>query len=247
MYTGQPLAKYDTLQYTPETAPATGRYNTIPIPFPAPAIRIEDSRVAANRIIWGMQVESFDSPRLHAPFSHYLALRAPHPLGPWTVIDSVFPGDPKYFSNGEYTVSDLESNIGDNVAYAVISVDALGGRSGLTNLTTHETQAPPAETLGKVYVIPNPLLVTNSLRGSEQGGEKADRILFVGLTRRCTIRIFSYTGQLIRTIEHIKEAYSDPWYQISVNNQIIASGVYYFVIEDKATGARSSGKFVVIH
>ncbi len=174
-------------------------------------------------------------------------LRAPHPLGPWAVLDSVFPADPDYFSNGEYTVIDSSSNIGDNVAYAVVSIDELGGRSGMTNLTVHETQPPATETLGKVYVIPNPLLVTSGLSGSDPGGEIGDRIQFVGLTKRCTIRIFSYTGQLIRTIEHNRDTYGNPWYQLSVNNQIIASGVYYFVVEDRDTGARSNGKFVVIH
>ena len=247
MYSGQPLAKYDTVQYRPEEAPATGRYNTIPIPFPAPVIRIEDTRAAANMIIWGPQVESFDSPKLHAALDHYEVLRAPHPLGPWTVIDSVTIGDPRYFSDGEYSIIDPESNLGDNVAYAVITVDELGGRSGFTNITIHETQAPPAETLGKVYVIPNPLLVTSGLSGSDPAGEIGDRIQFVGLTNRCTIRIFSYTGQLIMTREHNRETYGNPWYQLSINNQIIASGVYYFVVEDRDTGARSRGKFVVIH
>lgn len=247
MYSGRPLTKYDTLQYKPEEALPAGRYNTIPIPVPAPAIRIEDTRAAANRIIWGPQVESFTSPRLHAPFSHYEVLRAPHPLGPWTVIDSVFPGDPRYFNAGEYAIIDPESNLGDNAAYAVVSIDQLGGRSGMTNLTRHETQAPPAEILGKVYVIPNPLIVTSGLSGSDPGGEIGDRIQFVGLTSRCTIRIFSYTGQLIQTIEHAQETYGNPWYQLSINNQIIASGVYYFVVEDRESGKVANGKFVVIH
>lgn len=247
MYTGQPLVKYDTRQYKPEEAPATGFYNTIPIPIPAPVIRVEDTRAAANRISWGPQVESFSSPRTQAAFSHYDVLRAPHPLGPWTVIDSVFPGDPDYFRDGEYAIIDPESNLGDNAAYAVVSIDEFGGRSGMTNLTVHETQAPPAETLGRVYVVPNPLLVTSGLTGSDPSGEISDRIQFVGLTSRCTIRVFSYTGQLILTIEHDRETFGNPWYQLSINNQIIASGVYYFVVEDAVTGSRSKGKFVVIH
>jgi hypothetical protein len=247
MYTGRPLMKYDSLQYNPDQESPTGQYNTIPIPVPAPVIRIEDTKAAANRIVWGPQVESFTTPRLHASFSHYEVMRAPHPLGPWSVIDSVYPGDPDYFSEGEYSVLDPESNLGDNVAYAVVSVDVAGGKSGMTNLVRHETQAPPAEILGKVYVIPNPLLVTSGLSGSDPGGEIGDRIQFVGLTKRCTIRIFSYTGQLIRTIEHEQETFGNPWYQLSVNNQIIASGVYYFVVEDFDTGAMSNGKFVVVH
>ena len=247
MYTGRPLVDYDSLQYRPEEAPAAGRYNTVPIPVPAPAIRIENTRSAANRIVWGPQVESFHTPRLRAPLSHYEVLRAPHPLGPWTVIDEVLPGDPRYFEDGEYGVLDVESNLGDEVAYAVVSVDQEGGRSGRTNLTIHETQAPPSEALGKVYVVPNPLLVTSGLSGTDRGGDITDRIQFMGLTSRCTIRIFSYTGQLIQTIEHDRASYGNPWYQLSFNNQIVASGVYYFVVEDHATGERANGKFVVIH
>jgi hypothetical protein len=247
MYTGHELVKHDTLQYRPVEAPPSGRYNTIPIPFPAPVIRIENTIAAANRIIWGPQVELFDTPRLRAPLSHYEVLRAPHPLGPWTLIDRVELRDPEYFEDGEYSIIDPESNLGDNVAYAVVSVDTEGGRSGKTNLIVHETQAPPVETLGKVYVVPNPLFVTSGLSGSDPGGEITDRIQFMGLTKRCTIRIFSYTGQLIRTIEHDRETYGNPWYQLSINNQIIASGVYYFVVEDRETGQRANGKFVVIH
>jgi hypothetical protein len=114
-------------------------------------------------------------------------------------------------------------------------------------LTIHETQAPPTETLGKVYVVPNPLFVTSGLSGTDSGGDISDRIQFMGLTSRCTIRIFSYTGQLVQTIEHERDSYGDPWYQLTINNQIIASGVYYFVVEDHVTGERANGKFVVIH
>ena len=245
MYRGGPLMKYDTLQYQPEVASAIGAYNTIPIPVPAPAIRIENTQAAANRVIWGPQVESFTTPRLRAPFKHYEVLRAPHPLGPWTLIDSVSRQDPRYFRDSVYVILDPESNIGEFVYYAIVSVDSLGGRSGVTNMTQHETQAPAAPTLGKVYVVPNPLIVTSGLSGSDPAGEVTDRIQFMGLTNRCTIRIFSYSGQLVNTIEHIGDAYGNPWYQITRNNQLLASGVYFFVVDD-ATGARTHGKFVVI-
>ncbi len=245
-YTGRPLVKYDSVQYEPKDAPPTGRYNTIPIPYPAPVITVENTRAAVNKITWGPQVEAFSSPRLQAPFKHYEVLRAPHPLGPWSLIDSVSVRDPRYFQDSVYVVYDRESNIGEFAYYAVRSVDSLGGKSGWTNVTRHETQAPASETLGKVYVIPNPLVVTNGLRGSDPGGEVTDRLQFVGLTKRCTIRIFSYSGQLINTIEHHRDTYGHPWYQISRNNQLLASGVYYFVVEDES-GARATGKFVIIH
>lgn len=252
MYTGRPLVKHDTLQYEPKNSRPNGlgAYNTIPVPVPAPGIRVENTRAAVNRISWGPQVESFNSThaggRLRAGLHHYEAMRAPHPLGPWKRIDSVAIGDPRYFEAGEYVVFDTASTIGDFVYYAVVSVDSVGGKSGMTNFTQHETQAPSAQSLGKVYVVPNPLVVTNGLRGSDPFGEVTDRVQFMGLPKRCTIRIFSYSGQLVNTIEHDRDTYGTPYYQISRNNQILASGVYYFVVEDEQ-GSRAKGKFVIIH
>ena len=246
MYTGQTLVKHDTLAYEPLSSPPAGRYNTIPIPVPAPAIRIRNTRAAVNQLSWGPQVESFSTARLRAPFKHYEVMRATSPLGPWTVIDSVSRQDFRYFNDTVYTILDSLSNIGEFISYAVVSVDSLGEGSGMTNVTVHETQSPAIKSLGKVYVVPNPLIVGNGLSGFDPNGELTDRVQFMGLTEKCTIRIFSYSGALVNTIEHNRDTFGNPWYQISRNDQLLASGVYYFVVED-AGGARSHGKFVVIH
>jgi hypothetical protein len=247
MYTGRELVKYDTSQFEPRTTPISGLYSPVSIPIPAPVIRVENTSAAVNKIVWGPQVESFSTPRLNALFSHYQVLRAASLLGPWTIVDSVGKRDPRYFRDSVYIVYDVESNLGEVYNYMVISVDSLGGKSGMTNITQHETSAPAAQTLGKVYVVPNPLIVTNNLGGDDPNGEVTDRIQFMGLTKRCTIRIFSYSGQLINTIEHEADKFNNPWYQITRNNQILASGVYFFVAEDLDTGTRSHGKFVIIH
>lgn len=247
MYTGGPLVKHDTLQFEPRTTPVAGRYQ-VPMPVPAPAIRIENTSAASNRITWGPQVEAFASPRLRAPFSHYRVLRAQHPLGPWEVVDSVGRRDPRYFDGQEYVLIDNRSDLGVDYYYTVLSVDAAGGRSGMTNMARHTTQSPSDSVLTKVYVVPNPLIVTNSRTGSAVGGEVSDQIGFFGLTKRCTIRIFSFSGQLVQTIHHDSPEYSNvSWFQISRNQQMIASGVYFFVVEDLATGQRVKGKFVIIH
>ncbi len=247
LYTGQPLQKYDSLQLEPRATPAAGMYNTIPIPVPSPAITVADTRAAVNEIRWGPQIEEFRTPRLHGPFKQYEVLRAGDPLGPWKLIDSVKSRDPRYFHDSVYVAYDTASTLGSYCYYAVVSVDSLGGGSGMTNLTRHLTQAPAAPTLGRVYVVPNPLVVTNGLvNQSDPNGEVTDRLQFFGLTNHCTIRIFSYSGQLIQTIVHDADSYGAPWYQITRNNQLLASGVYFFVVED-VSGARAHGKFVIIH
>lgn len=252
MYTGNQLVKWDSLQFEPATTPATGVYSTVKIPVPAPALTVENTGAAVNKLVWKPVVESFTAPRLKAPFSHYEAYRSLTSLGPWTKIDSVGKRDPRYFRDSVYVVYDRESNLGEDVYYMVYSVDSLKERSGAaTNFLRHSTQSPAASVLNKVYVVPNPLIVTNGLRsGSSQNGDYTDRIGFYGLTKRCTIRIFSYSGQLITTLEHNSpstEGYQKEYFQLSRNNQIIASGVYFFTVDDHETGRRSTGKFVIIH
>lgn len=246
-YTGQPLVKWDSRQFEPKDTPEKGVY-AINIPVPAPVISIENTSSAVNKIIWGPQVEEFNTPRLNAPFSHYLVMRALDPQGPWTLIDSVGKRDLRYFKDSVYVVSDEKSDLGVDVFYAVYSVDETGRKSGFTNMTYHVTQAPSAPVLEKVYVVPNPLVITNGRSGSAGGGDVSDQIGFFGLTKRCTIKIFSFSGQLIQTIEHDGDAYSEvSWFQISRNHQMISSGVYFFVVQDAETGKHVKGKFVIIH
>jgi hypothetical protein len=127
-----------------------------------------------------------------------------------------------------------------------VSVDSLGNRSGKTNMTLHETQLPAAASLERVYVVPNPLIVTSGFTGASPEGDINDRLGFFGLPKRATIRIFSYSGQLVNTIEHNSDNYSVAWYQVTRNNQKLASGVYFFTVDDDQ-GKRVQGKFVVIH
>lgn len=256
MYTGNPLVKYDSLQFEPATTPAHGVYSTVPIPIPAPAMRVEDSPDIKNKIIWGSQVENFSNAqaagRLKAGLWYYKILRAPQALGPWTVIDSTAKGDVRYYTaaTSEYTVQDQHSRLSESYYYCVVSVDSLGKTSAMTNRIPHETQKGAVLTLGKVYVAPNPLIVTGGFGGSTvsgSGGDINDKIGFFGLPKKATIRIFSYSGQLIQTIDHDVNSYSIEWFQITRNNQMLASGVYFFTVDDLLQGKRATGKFVIIH
>lgn len=263
MYTGRPLVKYDGVQFKPESTAAAGAYNTIVIPFPAPVIRVENGIDVKNRIVWGPQLEDFltlpavqparAAGRITSGLSHYLVLKSPEALGPWAVFDSVGIRDPRYFNTdpyypNAYSVRDPAALLSENYYYAVLSVDSLGGRSGYTNITYHSTQKGAVLKLGgKLYVAPNPLILSSGFGGGTKLGDENDRIGFYGLPERSRIRVFSYSGQLIGTVEHDSNVYSHEWFQISRNNQRIAAGVYFYTVEDLSDGSMAHGKFVIIH
>lgn len=113
----------------------------------------------------------------------------------------------------------------------------------------------------KPMVIPNPYRIdvdytNNSNRyrwddWNNQGfSEHTRRIDFVNLPAECDIRIYTLFGDLVDTIEHRIEngirSSRESWGMITRNRQSLASGVYYFSVEDLETGDIEIGKFVVI-
>lgn len=244
-YTNEPLTNHDAVQYWPDRHRESGVY-ALPIPVPAPAITVENTLLGENRIVWGPQVESFTSPRLQGTLDHYELTRASHPLGPWTLLASVPREDPQYFVDGKYQFIDKNSRVGDYFYYSVVSVDNNGKKSGRTNMTLHESSVGATLTLKQVFVTPNPFIIKSGLSGASVGGDINSQLRFYNLPRKCTIRIFSYSGQLVETIEHDNDNINHPYFQITRNNQLIAAGVYFFVV-DTPDGSRSRGKFVIIN
>ena len=265
MYTGRALTKFDGVQFKPESTAASGAYSTTYIPIPSPQLAVKNGRDTKNRLVWSPAVEGFISlpnvqtarlaGRIRAGLSHYLVLKSPEGLGPWTVLDTVHLRDSRYFNVDstyggpqKYVYRDGASLVGENYYYAVISVDSLGGRGGMTNITYQITDKAAVLHLGgKIYVAPNPLILTSNYGGSTLEGDIKDRIKFFGLPRRARIRVFSYSGQLIGEVNHDADLYSHEWFQISRNSQRIAAGVYFYIVEDLDEGTIAKGKFVVIH
>jgi hypothetical protein len=152
MYTGNPLTKYDGIQFKPESTATSGSYRTTYIPIPAPQLFVYDAADVKNKLVWGPAVEGFKSlpavqaavsaGRIRAGLRHYLVMKSPEGLGPWTVLDSVGIRDPRYFNvddkyPGQYVFRDAASLLSENYYYCVLSVDSLGAKSGMTNTTYH--------------------------------------------------------------------------------------------------------------
>lgn len=242
VYTGSTeVVDYDTSQYWPERSADHGVYR-VPVSAFAPIFSVESDSLPRTKLVW---VPTVDSLMLNT-LSHYEVARGPSAIGPWTRVDSVGVRDPRYFRNGKYIVEDFAPRLGEQYYYSVVSFDIEGNRSARTSILLNETQRVSRNTalsLGPVYVVPNPYLVRSGFGGAN---EPDDRVGFYNLPPKCTIRIFSYSGQLVSTFEHVNGKDMEPWYQVTRNAQYIASGLYFFVVTTPE-GRRTDGKFVIIH
>jgi hypothetical protein len=235
------LGTEPTVPVWPEDNPKDGSYQ-IPITVPAPAITTVNTAKAEVDITWSRDVEDFTAPRLTGNLDHFNLYRSIMGMGPWQLIASIPKGQVN--SDGIYEFLDTDDNfkILEERYYAVTSVDDNGNESGKSNITRHVKNIGAVEKLSDVFVVPNPFIVNSGFEGS---GEVADKLGFYKLPKRCTIRVFSYAGQLVRQIEHNDPVYSTEWLQITRNTQEIASGIYFYVVTTPE-GDKTSGKFVVV-
>ena len=162
-------------------------------------------------------------------------------MGPWDLIGEIQTGSQNTEGMYEFFDEDESYRLGEGKYYSVTSVDNNQKQSGKSNITYHIKNVKSVDKLGDVYPVPNPFIVNSGFTG--QGQENA--IGFYGLPEKCTIRIFSYSGQLIETIEHDSPTYSEAWFQVTRNDQDIASGLYFYVVTTPE-GDVTSGKLVVI-
>ncbi len=114
--------------------------------------------------------------------------------------------------------------------------------------------------LGKIRVVPNPYFVTNRAVTSEG----TDKVFFTHLPPRCTIRIYTLVGELVREIEHESNTPFNPDERLAQGdkggtaefdllnryNQALASGVYIFHVEaqDESNNVIGNkiGRFAII-
>lgn len=99
-----------------------------------------------------------------------------------------------------------------------------------------------------VKVVPNPYIVYNSW---EKNSEER-RVRFTHLPDECDIRIFTTSGDLVKTIHHTGSRASPgdlggtaTWDFVNESGQLIAPGVYVFHVESKV--GEFVGKLVFIH
>jgi hypothetical protein len=178
-------------------------------------------------------------------------------IGQYDVVDGI-----GYDTGLNYEYEDLGLLNGVPYYYAVTSYDIGDTVNNVESLESNIRQnlvvafpgkAPSTSRQLNVAVVPNPYIgsenYTQPVRWEDFAGkgwiEQDRRIQFINLPPRCTIRIYTLDGDLVKVIEHSDPAkgYTD-WNLVSDANQAIASDIYLFSIEWEY--GSQVGKFVVI-
>jgi hypothetical protein len=149
-----------------------------------------------------------------------------------------------YETTNRSLLSFIDKNIqrGTDYYYAVTAVDnGTQNSSGLdvgmkleSPLYATRSQLPAASfkpglsVSNLVRVVPNPATVA---AGGLGFAGTPNKILFVNLPVRCTMRIYTETGDLVKTIDHYGTA-DDTWDQRTDNNQYVTSGIYILAVTD---------------
>jgi len=107
---------------------------------------------------------------------------------------------------------------------------------------THAT-AETANILDNVHTVPDPYYVANSLEFT--AGNKV--LKFVNLPSQALIRIYSVSGVLVNVIAHNDPGLGaeETWNLRNRNNQLVASGVYFYHVETPE-GHTKVGRFTVV-
>ncbi len=127
---------------------------------------------------------------------------------------------------------------------------AVGATSALQFGVTSVVASPDNSDLSNVHTVPDPYYVKSAYEASTE--QKVMK--FVGLPDRAIIRIYSASGVLVRLLEHDGGDYASnsssqgsemDWDLRNRNNQVVASGVYFYHVE--AGSARRVGRFTVVN
>lgn len=174
--------------------------------------------------------------------------------GPWDLVARI-PKDSVSLEDGLVTYTDEGLSLGVGYYYTVTSYDENGNESGKVNpnrFPVYPLRAPNENFPKNVYVVPNPFRQHSGLLGV---GEEL-RMEFIGLPAKCTIKIYTLAGELVRTIHHDDGSGSESWgsiekldYQTNRWMLYVSPGVYIFHVQNEVPGHEDEyyiGKFAII-
>jgi len=227
-------------------------YQVTAVPPPSPEIDIYS--LPSNQTIaitWSPVEDNWVNPISgKSDFREYKIYRSDRSyIGPFTMIRRI---DPKrstdrtrfYDSqNNKWVFEDQTISLGAGYFYAVTSSDSAGKESWLTNRNEKAitaTRSPSVNTLS-VKVFPNPF---KEVSGFPTSGTE-NFIVFSNLPAVCTIRIYTTSGELVRTLEHDNpNSGEEVWDQLTDARQRTSPGIYFYTV-DSGVGT-AQGTLIII-
>ena len=95
--------------------------------------------------------------------------------------------------------------------------------------------------LDKINVVPNPYIVKSDYNKSPNS------LRFTYLPSKCTIKIFTVSGELVDVLSHDNRFDGDHFWDLkNARGQSISPGLYIYVVEEDYTGLKKIGKFAVV-
>ena len=95
--------------------------------------------------------------------------------------------------------------------------------------------------MDKINVVPNPYIVYSSYNRTPNS------LRFTYLPTQCSIKIFTVSGELVKTLYHNNPYDGDHFWDLkSESGKIISPGLYIYVVTEKDSGLEKVGKFAVV-
>lgn len=89
--------------------------------------------------------------------------------------------------------------------------------------------AQASNNLSRIHTVPDPYFGRNSSHIEDDNGETI--IEFVNLPDKCTIRIYTLAGDLVKTIEHAGFTGTARWNLTSSDQREVSSGIYIYQVD----------------
>lgn len=247
-------AGLDSLKNTIDRAKALFQNNFQVSSVPPPSPEIEIFGLPSNKTIaltWAPIEDYWTNPISgRNNFREYRIYRSDRSfIGPFSLIRRI---DPKrttdrnrYYDpqNNKWVYEDQSISLGAGYYYAVTSLDSAGRESWLTNRNQSAIRATqsPAENALNVKVFPNPF---KEVSGFPTTGTE-NFIVFSRLPEVCTIRIYTTSGELVRTLEHNNSnSGEEVWDQLTDSRQRTSPGIYFYTVESSVGNAQ--GTIIII-
>ncbi len=185
---------------TPGDAPRVGNTNEVSV-TPGDQI-VGGKRVAGINLSWKAVHVGYVDPQSRKPdFASYKIYRSDNSVeGPWTLIDSVGKARADTLVSGGKVTYFLPTPPGVPYRFCVTSVDSGGNESARTGYSYYPLASgpDPSNDQQKIVVVPNPFRQVSGY--ADQSENK--RLSFMNIPSRCTIRIYTVSLDLVRTLEH---------------------------------------------